>query len=195
MSLFRFHFNVVHYKRRNGAPLHQGGQGWPPGSWIIFAALPDPHRQAGRRHCLSDILPIAICAAFCGADEFSAMAGFGRAKRKWVRNFLRLPHGIPSEDTCEQVLARLDPEAFERCFMSGVGALAGSSDGELVAIDGKTLRRSFDRADKKVAIHMVSAWAQANELCGGQLATEAKRNERSRPFPSSWQCSTSRAPR
>ena len=142
-----------------------------------FAEMPDPRRQAGRRHYLSDILAIAICAVVCGADEFSAMAEFGRAKRRWFKKYLRLPHGIAAADTFERLFARLDPEAFERCFLSWVKALAGSTDGELIAIDGKTLRRSFDRADKKAAIHMVSAWAQANQLCFGQLATEAKSNE------------------
>lgn len=142
-----------------------------------FGDLPDPGRQAGRRHFLSDMLPIAICAVICGADEFSATAEFGRAKRKWFKKFLRLPHGIPSADTFERVFARLDPEAFERCFVSWIQALAGSSNGELIAIDGKSLRGSLDRAGKKAAIHMVSAWASGNRLCFGQLATEGKSNE------------------
>jgi predicted transposase YbfD/YdcC len=142
-----------------------------------FGDLPDPRRQAGRRHFLSDILMIAICAVICGADEFSAIAEFGRAKRKWFKRYLRLLHDIPSADTFERVFARLQPEAFERCFMSWVSALAGSSTGDLIAIDGKTLRGSFDRAAGKAAIHLVSAWASANELVFGQLACEAKSNE------------------
>jgi len=142
-----------------------------------FAELPDPRRQAGRRHFLSDILAIAICAVVCGADEFSAMAEFGRAKRKWFERFLRLPHGIPSADTFERVFARLDPEAFERCFVSWINALTGSARGRVVPIDGKSLRRSFDRASGKAAVHMVSAWAAANQLVFSQLATDAKSNE------------------
>jgi len=142
-----------------------------------FADLPDPRRQAGRRHFLGDILAIAICAVICGADEFSAIAEFGRAKVKWFKKSLRLPHGIPSEDTFRRVFTALKPEAFERCFMAWVKALAGSSKGGQIAIDGKSLRGSFDRAGNKAAIHMVSAWASANELCFGQLATDAKSNE------------------
>jgi len=142
-----------------------------------FGEVPDPRRQAGRRHYLSDLLTIAICAVICGADDFSAIAEFGRAKRKWFKEFLRLPHGIASEDTFERVFARLDSDAFERCFLDWVQALAGRCEGELIAIDGKTLRRSFDRAAGKAAIHLVSAWAADNELVFGQLATEAKSNE------------------
>ncbi len=142
-----------------------------------FADLPDPRRQAGRRHYLSDLFTLAICAVICGADEWSTMAEFGRSKEGWFKSFLRLPHGIPSEDTFARVFAALEPEAFERCFLSWVKALAGSSKGELIAIDGKTLRRSFDRADKKAAIHMVSAWVAHNNFCFGQLATDAKSNE------------------
>lgn len=142
-----------------------------------FAALPDPRRQAGRRHYLSDVLTVAICAVICGAEEWSTMAEFGRSKETWFKSFLRLPHGIPSEDTFARVFAALEPEAFERCFITWINTLAGPSKGELIAIDGKTLRRSFDRASNKAAIHMVSAWASANELCLGQLATDGKSNE------------------
>ncbi len=142
-----------------------------------FSDLSDPRRQAGRRHLLSDLVTIAICAVICGADEWSNMAEFGRSKLEWFSRFLALPHGIPSEDTFARVFAALAPEAFERCFLSWINDLAGSSKGQLIAIDGKTLRRSFDRPAKKAAIHMVSAWASTNNLCFGQLATEAKSNE------------------
>lgn len=142
-----------------------------------FSDLPDPRRQAGRRHYLSDILTISICAVICGADEWSTIAEFGRSKEVWFKGLLRLPHGIPSEDTFARVFTALDPEAFERCFLSWVKALAGSRKGEVIAIDGKTLRRSFDKADKKAAIHMVSAWSVQNNLCFAQLTTDAKSNE------------------
>lgn len=142
-----------------------------------FESLPDPRRQAGRRHYLSDIVTITICAVVCGADEWSAIAEFGEAKQDWFEEFLALPHGIPSPDTFERVFARLDPEAFERCFASWMQALAEDCEADLVALDGKTLRRSFDRANNKAAIHMVSAWSTANELVFGQIATDAKSNE------------------
>ncbi|NIP71964.1 MAG: ISAs1 family transposase, partial [Gammaproteobacteria bacterium] len=142
-----------------------------------FDSLPDPRRQAGRRHYLSDMLTITICAVICGADDWGAVAEFGEAKRDFFAEHLPLPHGIPCEDTFERVFARLDPEAFEQCFAGWMQALAETHDAELIAIDGKTLRRSFDWAGDKAAIHMVSAWAAKNELVFGQVATEAKSNE------------------
>jgi len=142
-----------------------------------FAELLDPRQASGRRHLLGDILTISICAVICAADEWSEIEEFGRAKESWFRTFLRLPHGIPSEDTLRRVFTMLDPDAFERCFMQWMKTLSGSSKGKLIPIDGKTLRHSFDRANGKAAIHMVSAWGAANGLCFGQLATEAKSNE------------------
>ena len=142
-----------------------------------FEKLDDPRKKRGLRHLLEDIMVIVLCAVICGADDWSSVATFGRAKEKWFRSFLRLPHGIPSQDTFERVFAALEPEALERCFGEWTTALALSSEGRLVAIDGKTLRRSFDRASDKAAIHMVSAWASTNDLCFGQLATDAKSNE------------------
>jgi predicted transposase YbfD/YdcC len=142
-----------------------------------FEELEDPRDASGRRHLLGDIVAIAICAVICGAEEWSAMAEFGRAKEKWLRTFLALPFGIPCCDTFRRVFAAMDPHGFERCFMAWIAALAGDSKGMLVAVDGKTMRRSVDRANGKTAIHMVSAWVSANGLCFGQLATEAKSNE------------------
>ena len=142
-----------------------------------FSQLPDPRRQAGRRHLLGDILAVTICAVICGADDWSEVAEFGRAQEPRLRTWLKLPHGIPAHDTFGRVFAALDPEAFERCFVGWMQALAGEPAGELVAIDGKTVRRSFDRASRKAAIHLVSAWASANALVFGQLATAAKSNE------------------
>ncbi len=123
------------------------------------------------------MMVIALLAVICGADDWTSVAAFGRAKRKWLKTFLVLPNGIPSHFTFERVFAALRPEALEQCFAEWVAELARSSAGRLVAIDGKTARGSFDRASNKAAIHMVSAWAAANELVFGQLATEAKSNE------------------
>jgi predicted transposase YbfD/YdcC len=120
---------------------------------------------------------IALLAVVCGADDWTSVAAFGKAKRKWFKTFLRLPDGIASHFTFERVFAALRPEALERCFAEWVAELARSSEGQLVAIDGKRLRRSFDRASEKAAIPMISAWASANELVFGQLACEAKSNE------------------
>ena len=130
-----------------------------------------------KKHLLSDILTIAICAVICGADGWVQVAQFGRAKLKWFKTFLPLPGGIPSHDTFGRVFALLEPEAFEQCFLAWVNQLAVASKGRLIAVDGKTIRRSIDAANGKAAIHMISAWCQANHLVLGQLATDAKSNE------------------
>jgi predicted transposase YbfD/YdcC len=149
----------------------------PQGLLRAFAQLEDPRMDRTRKHSLSDILALAICAVICGADGWVQVAHFGRSKEEWFRTFLDLPNGIPSHDTFGRVFARLDPQGFERCFMQWIAALATRSQGRLVAIDGKTIRRSLDGANGKAAIHMVSAWCQANHMVLGQLATEVKSNE------------------
>lgn len=142
-----------------------------------FAALPDPRVRRTRRHALVDILVITVCAVICGADDWVAIARFGRAKRRWFRQFLALPHGIPSHDTFGRVFAALDPQAFHAAFLAWVQSVATLLPGDVSAIDGKTLRRTFDTASQKAAIHMVSAWATAQGLCLGQVKTDAKSNE------------------
>lgn len=142
-----------------------------------FNRLPDPRVRRTRRHALVDILVITVCAVICGADDWVAIARFGRAKRTWFRQFLALPHGIPSHDTFGRVFAALDPHAFHTAFLAWVASVATLLPGDAIAIDGKTLRRTFDTASQKAAIHMVSAWATAQGLCLGQVKTDAKSNE------------------
>ena len=142
-----------------------------------FAALPDPRVRRTRRHELTAILVMTVCAVICGADDWVAIARFGRAKRTWFRQFLPLPHGIPSHDTFGRVFAALDPQAFHAAFLAWVQSVATLLPGDVIAIDGKTLRRTFDTASQKAAIHMVSAWATAQGLCLGQVKTDAKSNE------------------
>jgi len=142
-----------------------------------FRQLPDPRVRRTRRHALEAILVITLCAVICGADDWASIARFGRAKRKWFRTFLALPHGIPSHDTFGRVFAALDPEAFKAAFLAWVATVADLLPGDVIAIDGKTLRRTFDTAADKAAIHMVSAWATAQGLCLGQVKTDAKSNE------------------
>src|SRR5438034_475186 len=142
-----------------------------------FADLPDPRIERTKHHPLLAIVVIAICATICGADDFVAMERWGRAREDWLRQRLPLPNGIPSHDTFGRVFARLDPEAFTRCFCAWVAALRQALGEEIVALDGKTLRHSFDRASQKAAIHMVSAWAAANHLVLGQVKVDAKSNE------------------
>jgi predicted transposase YbfD/YdcC len=142
-----------------------------------FASLSDPRVDRTKDHLLTDILTIAICAVICGADSWVSIEPFGKAKERWFRSFLRLPNGIPSHDTFGRVFAALDPATFAQCFLRWLESLARVTQGQVVAIDGKTLRRSFDKASAKAAIHMVSAWACTNALVLGQLKTEDKSNE------------------
>jgi predicted transposase YbfD/YdcC len=149
----------------------------PRGLLRYFAELPDPRMNRTKRHLLGDILTITICAVICGAEGWVQVAQFGRCKMKWFKTFLPLPNGIASHDTFGRVFAKLDPTAFEACFLKWIADLATASEGRLIAIDGKTLRRSLDAANGKAAIHMVSAWCAANHLVLGQVATDAKSNE------------------
>jgi predicted transposase YbfD/YdcC len=142
-----------------------------------FAALPDPRVARTRRHALLDVVTLAVCAIVCAADTWVDVERWGRAKLPWLRTWLDLPHGIPSHDTFGRVFAALDPVAFESCFLGWVRDLAAAADGQVVAIDGKTLRRSHDRANGLGPFHLVSAWAAANRLVLGQLAVADKSNE------------------
>lgn len=143
---------------------------------LFFSGLPDPRGDRGSRHLLSDIITLAILSILCGGEDFTDMEDFGNGREEWLRTFLKLPAGIPSHDTFGRVLAALDPEAFEACFRAWTGAVAGELVG-VIAIDGKTIRRSFDKAGKRAAVHMVSAWAADNGVVFGQIATDAKSNE------------------
>ena len=142
-----------------------------------FEGLPDQRRGAGKRHKLIDIITIAICGIICGADDWSGIEEYGHAKEEWLRKFLALPHGIPSHDTFGRIFSWLDPEAFEKSFLSWVQAMMETTAGEVIAIDGKTLRRSHDHANGKEAIHMVSAWAEKNRLVLAQVKVNEKSNE------------------
>jgi|RifCSP13_3_1023840.scaffolds.fasta_scaffold48719_1 predicted transposase YbfD/YdcC len=137
----------------------------------------DPRIDRTKRHLLCDILAIAICAVICGADEWTEMEAFGKAKQAWFKSFLALPNGIPSHDTLARVFARLDPLALQQCFVAWIQGLSQQLAGSVVAIDGKTVRHSFDRAAGKAAIHMVSAWASGHHLVLGQVKVDDKSNE------------------
>ena len=141
-----------------------------------FASVSDP-RGPNIRHPLFDIFVIALCAVISGAEGWEDMEEYGQAQADWFKAFLDLPHGIPSPDTFRRVLSRLQPQQLTRCFINWTDSLRQSIPGGTVAIDGKTLRRSFDRAAKKGALHMISAWASANRLVLGQLKVDDKSNE------------------
>ena len=142
-----------------------------------FGALEDPRIDRCKQHQLLDIVAIAICAVICGADSWVYVEMFGKSKEEWFRTFLDLPNGIPSHDTFGDVFSRLDPDRFQECFMEWSQAVADLLPGEVVAIDGKTVRRSHDNRAGKQPIHLVSAWASANTLTLGQVKTEEKSNE------------------
>ena len=144
---------------------------------VFFGDLPDPRVDRTRSHDLLDILTIAICAVICGAESWVQVELFGKSKQAWFASFLKLPEGIPSHDTFGRVFASLNPVVFERCFLNWTAHVAEDLAGEVVPIDGKTLRRSFDRAGQKSALHLVSAWAADTGLVLGQVATHDKSNE------------------
>ena len=141
-----------------------------------FADLTDPRRREGT-YPLINIVTIALCAVICGADDFVAIARFGRTKREWLSRFLDLSDGVPSHDRFNAILAAIKPEEFEACLLSWIAALHDVTAGKIVAVDGKTLRRSFDKAAGKSAIHMVSAWATTNHVSLGQVTVDEKSNE------------------
>jgi predicted transposase YbfD/YdcC len=141
-----------------------------------FTELTDPRRREVV-YPLINIVVIAVCAVICGADDFVAIAEFGRKKRDWFARFLELRNGIPSHDRFNAIFAAIKPAEFEKCLLSWITALQDITDGQIVAIDGKTLRRSFDAASSKSAIHMVSAWATANQISLGQVVVDEKSNE------------------
>jgi predicted transposase YbfD/YdcC len=150
------------------------------------ATLTDPRTARRREHRVIDILTSTLCAVICGADDWVAVATFGETKEAGLRTVLALPHGIPSQDTFGRVFRRLDPDELRRCFLGwvqavvGASALGGEPSGlrtQVVAVDGETLRRSHDRGVGKGPLQLVSAWAVASGLVGGQVATEAKSNE------------------
>ena len=142
-----------------------------------FAAVVDPRVERTRHHPLASMLVLSLCAVLCGADSFVGIEAYGRAKLDWLKTFLNLPHGIPSHDTLGRVFAALNPDSLAEAFRTWVAAVAELSQGEVIAIDGKTLRRSFQTADSRAFVHMVSAWATGNHVVLGQVKTEEKSNE------------------
>lgn len=141
-----------------------------------FRGIHDP-RSHNARHPLCDLLTVAILAVLCGSEGWVAVEMWGHANLDWLATFLELPHGIPSHDTFDRVFGMLDPLGFERCFMNWTQALIKSVAGLFVAVDGKTLRRSWKRAWSKTPVHLVSAFVSKNQLVLGQLATDCKSNE------------------
>jgi predicted transposase YbfD/YdcC len=142
-----------------------------------FGEMEDPRVERSRQHKLIDIITIAICAVICGAETWVDIETYGRAKFEWLKQFLELPNGIPSHDTFARLFARLNPQQFQQCFLNWIRAINKMTAGEVIAIDGKSLRHSYDREANQKAIHMVSAWATENRLVIGQFKVDKKSNE------------------
>ncbi len=149
----------------------------PPALIDHFASLEDPRVDRTKLHPLLSIVTIALCAVLGGAESWDDIELFGEAKAEWFATFLDLPHGIPSHDTFNRVFAALDPIQFRACFLRWIQAVSTILPAQVIALDGKTVRRSHDRHRGKEAIHLVSAWATANRLVLAQLTVDAKSNE------------------
>lgn len=147
---------------------------------LYFAEVPDPRGQSNaQRHSFLEILLIAVCAMLAGAETFVDIESFGLEKQSWLRERLglKLRGGIPSHDTFGRVFSLLCPNAFSQAMHKWTQALHQATEGEIIALDGKTLRRSFDTATGKSALHVVNAWANTSRLMLGQCRVEGKSNE------------------
>jgi predicted transposase YbfD/YdcC len=142
-----------------------------------FSNVPDPRMDRRKVHSLMDIMVISVCAVLCGAEGWQDIRDFGEAKEEWFKTFLDLPGGIPSHDTFARVFALLDAESFQRSFIEWTQAVNELTAGDLVAIDGKTIRRSFSEAGSKRGVHIVSAWSNRNRVVLGQVKVDEKSNE------------------
>ena len=151
--------------------------GMMEGLAACFAGLADPRETRRCDHQLIDILAIAVCAVIACAESWEDIALYGRSKRAWLETFLELPNGIPSHDTFRRVFMLLDPEAFEACFATWAQSLAVGVEREVIAVDGKTVRRSGSRRHEHGPLHLVSAWASGRGLALGQREVDGKSNE------------------
>jgi predicted transposase YbfD/YdcC len=142
-----------------------------------FHDIDDPRMDRTKFHVLQDILVITICAIICGAEGPTAIEEYARDKQDWLKMFLTLPNDIPSHDTIGRVIALLDPRQFQSCFLRWIQEICHLLPGEVVAIDGKTLRHSFDTELDQSPIHIVSAWATSNRMVLGQIKVNDKSNE------------------
>jgi predicted transposase YbfD/YdcC len=142
-----------------------------------FSLLEDPRMERNKAHELIDIIVLTICALASGAEGWEAIEDFGKEKLEWLRHYVALKNGVPSHDCIAYVLRRLSPKKFRECFMSWTQSVSDQTDGEVIAIDGKTAKGSRDRKNNRHPLHMVSAWACHNRLVLGQEATEEKSNE------------------
>lgn len=142
-----------------------------------FTEVKDPRVERTKRHLLNDIITISILAVIAGAEGWEDIEEYGLNKKDWLKTFLELPFGIPSPDTFRRVFERINPKEFEQCFRGWVQSLMEKLGVEVIAIDGKTNRGSYDRESQLKALHLVSAWASEHRLVLGQTKVSCKSNE------------------
>ena len=143
-----------------------------------FSQLPDPRIHRNKKHLLIDIIVLSVIAVLCGAESWNSIEMFGNSKKEFLAKILKLPHGIPSHDTINRVFSLINPGKFEQLFVQWAQSLRDTNiTGEVIAVDGKTMRGSKDSYHEKSAIHIVSAWANSNQLVLGQVKTDEKSNE------------------
>lgn len=142
-----------------------------------FETLTDPRIERSKEHLLIDIVAIAILAVISGADGWGAIELYGKTKYEWLKGFLELPNGIPSHDTFSRVFARIEPKQFQECFLSWVNSITKKLELEVIAIDGKTMKQSYDRNHSQKPLHIVSAWSSSHQLVLGQKKVNKKSNE------------------
>lgn len=145
----------------------------------IFSDITDPRSPRNSQHLLLELIIITICAVICGAEGWEDIETFAKQREAWLRGYLTLPYGVPCHDTFRRVFSRINPEELQSCFRRWVRAVFHFTGKQVIAIDGKSLRRSFEDGNEKHKgmIHMVSAWAAENELILGQIKTKEKSNE------------------
>lgn len=144
---------------------------------LIFGEIEDPRVERTRVHLLTDILIIAILSVIAGGNGWEDMENYGLSKYDWLEQFLALPEGIPSADTFRRVFERINLKVFERCFRRWVESIVETVGAQVIPIDGKTLKGSYDRAQGKTALHLVSAWSSEYRLVLGQVKVADKSNE------------------
>jgi len=156
--------------------LYEYAGGFPKG-FEAFEALNDPRQGKYPRHYFGEIIFIALAAMVCGSEGFDDFERFAKLKEKWLCKHLRLPGGVPSNDTFRRIFTSINPDEFCRCFSAFIMSFSKNLEHQLIAIDGKTLRRSFENSDTTTSLHLISAWACDNQLTLGQLAVDGKSNE------------------
>jgi hypothetical protein len=142
-----------------------------------FAELEDPRHPRNTLFPIKEILLLAICGAISGADDFVSLAEFGQSKLGWLQGLLPFEHGVPSHDTLTRVFGQIEPSEFERCFRVWTCRVEERTEGQVVAVDGKTLRGSGYRASGQDPLHLVEAWTASQEFMLGQRRSEAGANE------------------